>query len=322
MRKFVSSDARRADVPLLLALIGPSGSGKTFSAHRLAKGIQRVQPGSIHGIDTENKRMLELADRFKFKHVPFEPPFGSLDYLAALQHCVSEGARTVIIDSMSHEHEGAGGLLDAADQYVEEKIRRKVEFKDLANADSYEADKARAKLKISSFIKPKADRSKLINGILQLPCNVIMCFRAKERIEPVAGKEPIKLGWQPIGGEEFWYEMTARCLLLPGCIGTPEWDMGKLEKGEKMAARRPEQFSRILQGQLSEDIGEAMARWALGPAGELPDATETLTRLEGAVSVESVKAIAEEVRDRAWSQKQRAEIAAAIKTQTEKLKKT
>jgi hypothetical protein len=83
-------------------------------------------------------------------------------------------------------------------------------------------------------------------------------------MRPQPGKEPLQLGWQPIGGDEFWYEMSARALLLPGANGVPTWN--PLEVGEKMAARRPEQFLSILRDgqQLSEDMGEAMARWAAG----------------------------------------------------------
>jgi RecA/RadA recombinase len=91
-RKFAVSDAKRERVPLLIGLTGPSGGGKTFSALRLATGIQTVTGGDIYFIDTESRRALHYADKFKFKHVPFEAPFGSLDYLAALQFCVKSGA--------------------------------------------------------------------------------------------------------------------------------------------------------------------------------------------------------------------------------------
>jgi hypothetical protein len=320
-RSFTSHRAVRANVPLLIALIGPSTSGKTFSAHRLAAGIQRVQPGPIYGIDTENRgtRMLELADRFSFQHMPFEPPFGSLDYLAAMQQAAREGARTVIVDSMSHEHEGEGGMLDSAEQYVEEKIRRKVENKDLQNAHDWKAEAARAKLKISSFIQPKAHRSKLIQGMLQLNINVILCFRAKEKIEPQAGKEPIKLGWQPIAGDEFWYEMTTRCLLLPGANGVPTWDYGRLEKGEKVAVRCPEQFKDILRpgAQLNEDMGEAMARWASGNV--VLDLPAQLAKLSAAPDTASLKAIAAASRSQPWTDEQRGVIREAIETKRAEL---
>jgi hypothetical protein len=308
MRQFRSARAVRANVPLLLALIGPSGGGKTYSAHRLARGIQRVQPGPIFGIDTEGQRMAELADRFEFDRVPFAPPFGSLDYMAAIQHCVERGAKTIIIDSMSHEHEGPGGMLDAADQIVEEKIRRKVEHGDLASPDDWKADKERQKLKLGSYIKPKSERQKLIQYILQIPCNVIMCFRSKEKIKPVAGKEPEHLGWMPIGGDEYWYEMTARCLLLPGANGAPTWSASG--DGEKLAMRLPEQFKDVLKGQLSEDMGERMARWAVGTVSK-PFA-EVLELVAAAVTADEAKKVANELRNSSWTKEQRDSVRSAI----------
>ena len=104
--------ATREQTPLLIGLVGPSGSGKTFSALRLATGIQRAVGGDIAMIDTEARRSLHYADKFRFKHLEFTPPHGPDRYLEALQAAVSMGAKTIIVDSMSHEHEGAGEQLD------------------------------------------------------------------------------------------------------------------------------------------------------------------------------------------------------------------
>ena len=115
-RVFVAKPAVRESVPLLIGLMGCSGSGKTFSALRLATGIQRVSGGEIYGIDTEARRMLHYADNFKFKHIQFDAPFGSLDYLAAMRQCVEAGAKVVIVDSMTHEHTGSGGYLETQEK--------------------------------------------------------------------------------------------------------------------------------------------------------------------------------------------------------------
>ncbi len=98
-RTFTAVPAVRESVPLLVGLMGPSGSGKTFSALRLATGIQSVAGGDIYGIDSEARRMLHYADRFKFKHIQFDAPFGSLDYLAAIRYCASQGAKVIIINA-------------------------------------------------------------------------------------------------------------------------------------------------------------------------------------------------------------------------------
>ena len=157
-RRFDAKPATREHVPLLLGLMGPSGSGKTFSALRLASGIQTVSGGDIYVIDTEARRALHYADQFKFKHIEFNPPFASVDYLSALEHCVKAGAGVVVVDSMSHEHEGPGGVLD----YHERELDR------IAGNDYGK----RERVKMLAWQKPKADRRKLINGLLQLNANL------------------------------------------------------------------------------------------------------------------------------------------------------
>src|SRR5438552_7980122 len=111
-REFKDSPAERKRTPLLLGICGESGSGKTYSALRLATGIQRAAGGDIFFIDTEGDRALQYSDYFHFRHVPFSAPFGPLDYLAAIEHCLKAGAKIIIVDSATHEHDGEGGVLD------------------------------------------------------------------------------------------------------------------------------------------------------------------------------------------------------------------
>lgn len=273
-RQFQVTDARREHVPLLIGLMGPSGSGKTFSALELASGIQQVVGGDIYGIDTEARRMLHYADRFKFKHLDFKPPFGSLDYLAAIRHCVQQGARTVIIDSATHEHVGEGGYLERA----EAKINR------LAG-DDY---KKREAMKMLGWAEVGPLRTRMLEGIKQLDVNLIFCFRAKEKTKPVKkdGKtEIVPMGFMPIAGEELVYEMTVNCLLLPKANGVPTWRSDHI--GERMMMKEPEQFKAIFANSapLSADIGRKLALWAKGsdaPAKDEPMPSDAELRLRGA----------------------------------------
>jgi ABC-type dipeptide/oligopeptide/nickel transport system ATPase subunit len=255
-RTFEAKPAVRTRVPLMVGLMGPSGGGKTYSALRLAAGFQRVTGGETYVIDTEARRALHYADKFKFQHVEFGAPFSPLDYLEAIEYCVSKGATTVIVDSMSHEHEGPGGVLE-----MHEEALQKLGGND---RDSFRA-----------WAKPKADRRRMINTILQKPCNFIFCFRAKEKTKPGEenGKKTlINIGFMPIAGEEFVYEMGTCALLLPGANGVPTWTSDF--RGEKMMIKMPEQFRQLLgDKQLSEDIGEQLARWAAGGADGQPAAS-------------------------------------------------
>ena len=269
-RTFDARPARRERVPLLVGLTGPSGGGKTYSALRLATGIQEVTGGDIYFVDTESRRALHYADRFKFQHIPFDAPFGSLDYLVALQHCVKQGAGVVIVDSMSHEHEGPGGMVDLQEQIVQRMA-----------GDDYAK---RERVKMLAWAEPKAKRRQLINGILQLNCNFIFCFRAKNVSKPVKnaqGKTEVQqMGYMPIAGEEFVFEQTLNALLLPGAGGVPTWFPD--ERGERTMVKLPEQFKGLSQRQkpLDETVGKHLAMWARDDeaAGETMDrGSDTLT---------------------------------------------
>lgn len=249
-RQFIAKEAVRERVPLLVGVMGCSGSGKTWSSLRLATGIQEITGGDIYGIDTEARRMLHYADDFKFKHVQFDAPFGSLDYLAAIESCVKQGAKTIIIDSLTHEHSGPGGYLQTQDAEVER----------MAGNDYAK----RERVKMAGWIKPAALRGRMISGILQLNCNFIFCFRAKEKTKPVKGGGIVEMGFMPIAGEELLFEMTVNCLLMPKSGGVPTWRSDQV--GEKLMMKLPRQFELIFATPmpLDESIGRSLAEWAKG----------------------------------------------------------
>lgn len=269
-RRFQVNEGVRKATPLLIGLFGPSGSGKTYTALELAQGIQSVVGGEVVGIDTENRRMLAYADKFRFKHIDFQPPFGSLDYLDALTYAVNEyGAKTVIVDSMSHEHEGPGGMLET---HEAEAIR-------MATWNGVLDERKIERVKMLAWNKPKQQRRALINGILRLQANFIFCFRAKATSKPQKVKddngrektEVLQLGYMPIAGEEFVFEMTAAALLPPGAQGVPAWHSEF--SGERSMIKLPDQF-KFLEDEkrrgrpLDAKVGAALARWAQG--GEKP----------------------------------------------------
>jgi hypothetical protein len=268
VRQFVARDAVREQVPVLVGLMGASGSGKTYSALRLATGIQRISGGDIAFIDTESRRALHYADQFRFKHIEFGQPFSPMDYLAAIEFAHQSGAKTIVVDSMSHEHEGPGGVLEMHD----------VELARLGGRDS---DSFRA------WSKPKAERRRMVNSILQINANFIFCFRAKEKTKPgkdaTGRKALIEQGYMPIAGEEFVFEMTMNALLMPGSAGVPVWQSEF--PGERAMMKLPRQFADLMAKSrpLDEDTGQALAEWARGklPAPELSaDEIDRLDRIE------------------------------------------
>lgn len=330
---FEDHPAVRTAIPLLIGIMAPSGAGKTYSALRLATGIRRVTGGDIHVISTEGRRALHYAPepgeapdpgrgKFDFRHVAFPAPYGPLRYLAALEQSQKKGASIVIVDSLSHEHEGIGGVLDMHTQEIERLTR----FEPDERAKARKAEN----VKMLAWAKPKADRQRLLNFLQQTTCNVICCFRAKEKIklatkeERQRGEDAIQqLGWMPISDADFIYEMTVNALLEPMASGVPTWITQ--DPGSKKMLKIPEQFRKLLlehKGPLDEKLGEAMALWAAGGSGVVPTGDEldqVLAALARAASVDEVERIAADNRGKRWVPEQRQRIRAAKIERTERL---
>lgn len=261
----------RRDMPyrraIIVGITGASFSGKTYSALRLATGFKRVLGGSIHVIDTDAERARHYEDYFEFEHVPFDPPHGPLDYLDAIDGCVKRGATIIVIDHLTHEHDGDGGVLDQIEHFMEEK---EDEYKKKGWAFNRET------FNFTAQIKPKRERKQLNRRIVQLGKQVtfILCYQAQEKIRPrkkgerdAEGKpirEPEDMGWQPITTSTLPRDMTVRFLLTPACEGVPVLLPPNPE--EKKLIKQPEQFKGwFKEGEpLSEAMGERLAQWATG----------------------------------------------------------
>lgn len=256
-REFSAQRAVRRGKPVYVGLFGPSGSGKTYSALRIASGIRAHAGGKIVVVDTENGRALDYADLFDFEHIDFQPPFGSLDYVDAFNAAVNLGATIIVADSMSHEHEGEGGMLS----FHERELDR------LAGNDWAK----RERVKMLAWQEPKKARGALRAWVARSPVHLVCCYRAKETAKPVIvnGKtQVVPLGFDPIAGDEFVYEMTTACLLLPASGGVPTWQSDKI--GERQMIKLPAQFRDLFtkrgEKPLDEEVGKALAAWASGPA--------------------------------------------------------
>lgn len=317
---FSDAPAARVATPLFIGIVGPSGTGKTFSALRLATGMQRVTKGEIFGIDTESNRMLHYAPlpnakpdpsrgTFDFRHVAFAKPYGSLRYLSAIQHCASRGAKIIVVDSMSHEHDGVGGVLE---QHGAEAERLAKQFNSTVDA-----------MKMSAWAQPKAGRRKLINTLLtETNVNVIFNFRAKpkqkiaSKSEKKAGAEAVTpLGFCAIAGEEFIYEMMIKFVLLPGARGVPTWHSEY--QGEQELMKIPEQFAHIFErpAPLNEEHGQQLAEWAAGGEVKAPSEEEVragIAAARAAKTTDDIAAVAESLKGKAWSRDQRKALTEAL----------
>lgn len=247
-RSFTAAQATMHEVPLLIGLEGPPAGGKTFSALRLAAGMRRVRPGPVVLIDTERGRASKYAKDFDFLTVPFDPPFKPTDFLAAIRAQLALKPACIIVDSLSDEHEGEGGVLDWHDACVGK-------FGGNEHA---------------AWGPPKADRKRLIGGLLQIMTPVILTFRAREKTvqqrDASGKKEVVNIGFQPIAPAEIVYALDLVCLLPIRANGVPQWKSDKA--GESFMTKLPNYLAPFLKDgvALNEDMGEAFARWAMGDA--------------------------------------------------------
>lgn len=111
--------AVRKQAKLRLALTGPSGSGKTYSALLLAKGFG----GKVAVIDTEHGSASLYCHLLDFDVMELTAPYSPERYIAAIQDAEKAGYDVLVIDSISHEWNGTGGMLQINEQVAQAKFR-------------------------------------------------------------------------------------------------------------------------------------------------------------------------------------------------------
>ncbi len=146
----------------LIGMYGKSGGGKTLTALYVARGL--VGPtGRITLIDSENGRGSIYADIVPggYNTLALDAPFSPMRYEDAIvaAEAVSD---VVVIDSLSHEWSGEGGVLDWADAELEK----------MGGGDNN---------KMRSWIKPKMAHKMMIQRLLRTKCALICCLRGEEK---------------------------------------------------------------------------------------------------------------------------------------------
>lgn len=111
--------ATRKKSKLRLAITGPSGSGKTYSALLLAKGLG----GKIAVVDTENGSASLYSHLLEFDVMELREPYSPERYIAAIKSAETAGYNTLIIDSITPEWSGSGGILQLNQQIADAKFR-------------------------------------------------------------------------------------------------------------------------------------------------------------------------------------------------------
>ena len=176
--------AERKKAWIKVGIQGPSGSGKTFSSLLLAFGLTDDWT-KIAVIDTENQSANLYDFLGPYQVLPLEAPFSPERYIEAIRYCVKEGIQVVIIDSISHEWESSGGILDVHSQMA---------------GNSF-----------TNWAKLTPRHTAFVQEILQSPVHIIANMRTKQDyvlVDKNGKTVPEKVGMKSITREGMEYEFT------------------------------------------------------------------------------------------------------------------
>ena len=178
--------ATRKKSKLRLNISGPAGSGKTYSALLMAKGLIGSWD-KIAVIDTENGSAGLYSHLGDFNTIDLQAPYSPERYIEAIDSCIKAGMECIIIDSSTHEWNGAGGCIDINEKLAQSKFK----------GNTWSA---------WSQTTPRHDA--FVNKVLQSPVHVITCTRSKMETVMTDDKKVKKLGMKDIQREGWEYELT------------------------------------------------------------------------------------------------------------------
>lgn len=292
--------ATRENVGLLISLAGASGSGKTYSGMRLAQGI--VGPGERFAvIDTEARRALHYADMFRFDHAELKAPFTPMAYADAIQSADQAGYKAILIDSMSHEWEGVGGVLDWATRLEAGVPKPGIDNPRTYGGDWWKDWDVKPVKSPGNWNEPKVAHKRMMAQLLQCSAHLIICLRADDKIEitkDAQGKtvviqpesKPIEERWVPICEKRFMYEMTASFVLTPERPGIPIPKKLQEQHLNLFPTNQP----------ITEQSGQAIAQWARGSAAAPASSDTTISAQDPLLTLATAAARNGTAALRAW----------------------
>ena len=177
--------AKRNKAKIRIGLQGPSGCGKTYSSLLMAYGITGDWT-KIVVIDTENHSADLYADLGNYRVLNLSKPFSPEAYIKAIETCEKhQDIQVIIIDSISQEWEGAGGILETHGNMV---------------GNSF-----------TNWNKVTPRHNAFVQKMLQSRCHIIATIRSKQDyvLSEKNGKMvPEKVGLKGVTREGMDYEFT------------------------------------------------------------------------------------------------------------------
>lgn len=184
--------AERRKAKLKLALAAPAGGGKTHSALLMAAGlVDNPSEDNIAVLDTENgSAELEAGKPGVpgFSVVTMPAPYSPDRYIEVINEAVKAGFEVLILDSISPEWNGNGGILDIVDKKKQSARNQMAAWKDATPL-----------------------HQKFLDAIIQAPIHIIATMRAKTAydISNENGKSKVqKLGVAPTQRDGIEFEFT------------------------------------------------------------------------------------------------------------------
>lgn len=203
----------RKKAKIRLGLTSVSGGGKTMSALLIAYGICGDWT-KIGVIDTETMSADLYEDVGNFNVLVLEAPYSPERYIEAIKKCENKGMEVIIIDGISQEWEGVGGIL-------------------------YQCDEAGGGFQTAwKKLTPKHEMFK--QAILTSTCHTITTTRRKQDYILVEeankhGKivqKPVKAGFKEITREGWEYELTINLEIDINHLATATKDRTRLFDGK------------------------------------------------------------------------------------------
>jgi len=182
------SEANRSKSSIRIGIMGPTFSGKTYSAVLLARGLVG-EKGRIAFVDCEGGEANLYANITKFDILTLEPPYTPEKFIEAIESAQASGYDAIILDTISHEWSGEGGILD--DQAA------------IENKDS--------KRRWSCWGELTPRHNRFLNTMIRSPIHIITTMRMKMQyvVDTVDGRNtPRKIGLGPIQRDNVEYEIS------------------------------------------------------------------------------------------------------------------